>query len=68
MASLGRPSRNSPEVRQHAVRIVQEHGPEHPPQWAVIQSDAATLGRRDETFRRWLREAERESGGHARCP
>ena len=34
----------SPEMREHAVRIVQEHRGEHPSQWAAIESIPAKVG------------------------
>jgi len=59
---MARPSKYSPEVRERAVRMVREHGPEHPTQWAAITSIAAKLGCTAETLRRWVRQAERDSG------
>ena len=59
---MARPSRYSPEVRERAVRLVREHGPEHPSEWAAIQSVADKLGCRQETLRRWVRQAERDAG------
>jgi transposase len=59
---MGRPSRYSPEVRERAVRMVQEHGPEHPSQWAAIASIASKLGCTAETLRRWVRQAEQDAG------
>ena len=52
----------SPEVRERAVRLVQEHPGEHESQWATIQSIAGKIGCTAETLRRWLRQAERDSG------
>ena len=59
---MGRPSRHSPEVRERAVRMVQEHGGEHASQWAAIASIADKLGCSTETLRRWVRQAERDAG------
>ena len=42
---MGRPRRFSPEVRERAVRMVQEHGAEYPSQWAAIVSRHAKLPR-----------------------
>ena len=52
----------SPEVRERAVRLVREHPGEHESQWATIQSVAGKIGCTAETLRRWLRQAERDSG------
>jgi transposase-like protein len=45
--------------------MVREHGPEHPSQWAAIQSIAAKLGCTAETLRRWVRQDERDHGRRA---
>ena len=49
---MARPSRYSPEVRERAVRMVREHGAEHPSQWAAIASIAGKLGCTAETLRK----------------
>ena len=59
---MARPSRYSPEVRERAIRMVHDHGPEHPSQWAAIASIAGKLGYTTETLRRWVRQAERDAG------
>ena len=51
-----------PEVRERAVRMVLEHRPEHASQWAAIVSIAAKIGCTAETLRRWVNQAERDSG------
>ena len=59
---MGRPSRFSPEVRERAVRMVQEHQGEHDSQWATIRSIAEKIGCTAETLRKWVRQAERDQG------
>ena len=62
---MARPSRYSPEVRERAIRMVRDHGAEHPSQWAAIASIAGKLGCTSETLRRWVRQAERDTGHRA---
>ena len=62
---MARPTKYSPEVRERAIRMVREHGPEHPSQWAAMASIAGKLGCTTETLRRWVRQAERDSGQRA---
>ena len=50
---MGRPSRFSPEVRQRAVRMVEEHREAHASEWAVLQSVAPKLGCTAEALRKW---------------
>jgi transposase len=62
MDPMARPSKYSPELRERAVRMVFEHAPEHPSQWATIRSVAEKLGCTTEALRRWVRQAERDGG------
>ena len=55
-------SKFSSEVRERAVRMVAEHGPNHSSQWAAIESVAGKLGCTAETLRRWVRQSERDAG------
>ena len=59
---MARPRKYSPEVRERAIRMVREHGPEHASQWAAITSIAGKFGCTAETLRNWIRQAERDSG------
>jgi transposase len=62
MGSMGRPSRYSPEVRERSVRLVLDQADKHSSQWAAIQSVASKIGCTAETLRKWVRQAEYDSG------
>ncbi len=59
---MPRPSKYSPELRERAVRMVHEHAPEYPSQWAAMRSVAEKLGCTVEALRRWVRQDERDAG------
>jgi transposase len=65
MEPMARPTKYSPEVRERAVRMVQEHASEYPSQWAAIRSVGEKLGCSVEALRRWVRQAERDGGQRA---
>jgi transposase-like protein len=46
------------EIRDKALRMVDDHQSEYPSRWACIQSIAEKLGMTPETLRRWARQAE----------
>jgi len=45
--------------------MVLEHRRDYPSQWATISSIAAKCGMTAETLRKWVRQAEVDSGGRA---
>ncbi len=59
---MKRPGRYPTEIRERAVRLVQEHAGEHTSQWAAITSIAAKCGITPETLRKWVRRAEVDAG------
>ncbi|MFI9012366.1 transposase [Actinosynnema sp. NPDC053489] len=54
--------RHSVEVRQRAVRLVQDHRDEYPSWWATVCSIAPKFGVTPETLRKWIRQAEVDHG------
>ena len=54
----------SPEVRERAVRMVQEHRGEYPSLWAAIESIAPKIGCVPQTLHEWVRKQEIDTGLH----
>jgi len=52
----------SPEVRERAVRMVQEHRGEYPSLWAAIESISAKIGCVPQTLNEWIKKSEIDSG------
>ena len=52
----------SPEVRERAVRMVQEHRGEYPSLWAAIESISAKIGCVPQTLNEWVKKSELDSG------
>jgi transposase-like protein len=59
---MARTSRYSQEVRERAVRMVFEHRGEYDSKWEAICSIAEKIGCSSESFRKWVRRMEVDSG------
>ena len=59
---MGRQSKYPAEMRERAVRLVFEQQGNHESQWAAIVSVAEKLGCTAETLRKWVRQAEKDTG------
>ena len=55
----------SPEVRERAVRMVQEHRGEYPSLWAAIESIAPKIGCVPQTLNEWVKRDEIDAGTRA---
>jgi transposase-like protein len=55
-------NRFSPEVRERAVRMVQEHRGEYPSLWACIESIAPNIGCVAQTLHEWVKQHEIDTG------
>ena len=52
----------SPEVRERAVRMVQEHRSDYPSLWAAIESIAPKIGCVPRTLNEWVKRVEVDTG------
>src|SRR5512139_3583439 len=52
----------SPEVRERAVRMVQEHRGEYPSLWAAVESIAPKIGCVPQTLLEWVKRVEVDAG------
>ena len=59
---MARTSRFSQEVRERAVRMLFEHRGEYASEWEAMGSIAGKIGCTAETLRKWVRQAEVDSG------
>lgn len=58
----------SAEVRERAVRLVQEHADEYPSRWQAIVSISTKIGCSAHSLNEWLRKAEVDAGKRAGVP
>ena len=59
---MNKSNKFSPEVRERAVRLVQEHRGEYPSLWAAVESIAPKFGCVAQTLLEWVKRAEIDSG------
>jgi transposase-like protein len=57
-----RSNKFSPEVRERAVRMVQEHRGEYPSLWAAIESIAPKIGCVPQTLNEWVKAHQVDQG------
>jgi transposase len=62
---MNKSNKYSPEVRERAVRMVQEHRGDYPSLWAAIESIAPKIGCSAHTLLEWVRRQEVDSGQRA---
>ena len=59
---MNRSTKFSPEVRERAVRMVQEHRGEYPSLWAAVESMAPKIGCVPQTLLGWIQRHEIDTG------
>ena len=59
---MNKSNKFSPEVRERAVRMVQEHRGEYPSLWAAVESIAPKIGCVPQTLLEWVKRQEVDGG------
>jgi transposase len=59
---MNKSNKFSPEVRERAVRMVQEHRGEYPSLWAAVDSIAPKIGCVPQTLLSWVQRHEVDTG------
>lgn len=62
MNSSKKSNKFSPEMRERAVRMVQEHRGEYPSLWAAVDSIAPKIGCVSQTLLEWVKRHEVDTG------
>ena len=55
---MNKSNKFSPEVRERAVRMAQEHRGEYPSLWAAIESITLKIGCVPQTLNKWVKRVE----------
>ena len=59
---MSKSNKFSPEVRERAVRMVQEHRGDYPSLWVAIESIAPKIGCVPQTLHEWVKRVEVDEG------
>jgi transposase-like protein len=59
---MNKTNKFSPEIRERAVRLVQEHRGEYPSLWAAVESIAPKIGCVPQTLLEWVKRTEIDAG------
>ena len=59
---MNKTKKYSPEVKERAVRLVQEHRSEYPSLWSTIESIAPKIGCAPPTLHDWVKKHEIDTG------
>ena len=59
---MNKSNKFSPEIRERAVRMVQEHRGEYASLWAAVESMAPKIGCATHTLLEWVKRAEMDGG------
>ena len=59
---MNKTTKFSPEVRERAVRMVQEHRGQYPSLWAAVESMAPKIGCNPSTLLDWVKRDEVDNG------
>ena len=59
---MNKSNKFSPEVRERAVRMVQEHRGEYPSLWGAVESIAPKIGCVPQTLLEWVKRVEVDTG------
>lgn len=60
---MNKTNKFSPEVRERAVRMVQEHRGDYPSLWSAVESIAPKIGCVPQTLLEWVKRADVDAGG-----